>query len=434
MNGLLSVALKRSAAVTFMLAGLAACAFAADAKETDAEGTTTEWPNWRGPTHDGISMEKGWLTVWPEEGPERLWKVELGRGHSSVAVKDGKVYTMGRADKQDIVFCLSADTGETLWKYSYAAKESSYGGGPRATPAVDGGTVYTMSADGQVFCIDAASGEMIWKKDLVSELNFPMPMQFFGGSPVIEGDLLLLNVGTSGAALDKKTGDVVWKSEGDSSYSSPVPFTLGARRCVALFAATQLVVVDFANGEKIASYEWKTQNNTNCADPVIAGDRIFITSDYGSGCALVSVGGGDAVLVWKKGFECHYANPVLVGDYLYALIVSGWIKADLVCLDLADGSLKWTQKDVGSGGLMAADGKLIILSRDGDLILAEASPAAYMELARTRLLPPETATTKSGPVAWWNSPVLSGGRIYARNDKGTLVCIDVRRKQSQGSE
>ncbi|MGD0091460.1 MAG: PQQ-binding-like beta-propeller repeat protein, partial [Planctomycetota bacterium] len=360
-----------------------------------------------------------WLTTWPQEGLKQLWKVELGLGHSSVAVLAGKVYSMGWTANQDTIFCLNADTGETVWKRSYLAARADNGSGPRATPAVDGKAVYTLSADGQALCLDAVSGQVLWKRNLQKELNLVMPMHGFSSSPVLQGELLLLNLGTSGLALDKKTGKAVWKSDGDSSYSSPVPCSLGGRRCVALFATTQLTVVDMASGQKIAAYEWKTRDNCNCADPIIAGDTIFVNSGYGVGCALVSVSGANAEVLWRKKSACHWANPVLFGDSLYALFETGWMKADLVCMSVKDGAVRWTQKDVGSGGLMVADGKLIVLSRAGDLILAEASPTAYTELARAK-------TSLAAPC--WNSPVLCDGRIYARNEKGTLVCLDVRGK------
>ncbi|MGA2499115.1 MAG: PQQ-binding-like beta-propeller repeat protein [Tepidisphaeraceae bacterium] len=241
------------------------------------------WPNWRGSNHDGVSQEK--IVAWPAGGPKRLWKVELGPAHSSVAIQGNKVYTMGRNAGQDIVYCLNADTGETIWKHEYRAKESSYGRGPRATPAVDGNAVYTLSADGQVFCLDAASGKVIWNKDLVRDVNVVMPRWLFGNSPIIEDRLVLLNAGESGAALDKKTGEIVWRSGGESSYSLPVPFSLGGRRCMALFAATQLLVADPVNGRQIAALDWKTRDNANCSDPLIVGDKIFIAFSYGCGCA-----------------------------------------------------------------------------------------------------------------------------------------------------
>jgi outer membrane protein assembly factor BamB len=385
-----------------------------------------DWLNWRGPNHDGVSQEK--LATWPAGGPKLLWKIETGPGHSNVAVRGDKVYTMGRSKHQDVIYCLSADTGETIWRHMYPAKEASYGVGPRATPAVDGKAVYTLSADGQVFCLDAASGEAIWKKDLVKELNVALPLWEFGCSPIVDDRMLLLNAGATGMALDKTTGSVVWRSEGDASYSSAVPFRLGDRRCMALLAATQLVVADTSDGHPIATFEWKTRDNANCSDALIVGNKIFITSSYGRGCALLSISGGKAALVWKQKYECHYSSPVLVGDYIYALVGTGWMKADLACLSVADGSEKWQQKNVGSGGLIAAGGRLLVLGRNGDLIMAEASPAKYTELARWKPFSVEAADASESkkPPACWNSPVFCNGRIYARNEKGTLVCSDVR--------
>ncbi len=378
-----------------------------------------DWPNWRGPTHDGVSNEKGWLTTWPKQGPKQLWTAEVGPGHAGVAVRAAKVYVMGRDGRQDIVFCFNADTGATVWKHSYAAAESSYGRGPRATPAVDGKAVYTVSADGQVFCLDVAAGQVIWGRNLHKELNLAMPMHNFATAPILDGEALLLNMGASGLALDKKTGRVVWKSAGESSYSSPVPFTLAGRRCVALFAAGGLAVVDLAGGQTVALHAWKTLDNANCADPVIVGGAIFISSSYGRGCALIDLSGGNPTVRWKKGFECHFASPVLAGDYLYVLAGSGWLRANLVCVSTKDGSLRWKQKDVGCGGLVVVDGKLLVLSRRGDLILAEASPAAYTEIGRTKVF-------SKGDC--WNGPVLSDGRVYIRNENGTLVCLDLRRR------
>ena len=396
------------------------------------QSAATDWPGFRGPNHDGVSAEK--IAAWPAEGPKQLWKAELGPGHSTVAVVAGKVYSMGRdmKAKQDIVFCLSADTGTTIWKYPYDAAATDYGGGPRATPAVEGKAVYTLSADGQVFCLDADSGKPIWSRNLLKEWNLKTQRHFLAGSPIIDGDWVVLNVGPSGTALDKKTGNVVWKSEGDASFSSPVPVNLGGKRVVALFAATQLLIADPASGRKLASYDWKSTDNDNIIDPVIVNDKIFISASYPlerrPGAALLGINGDRVSLAWSKPFRCQYASPVLVGDCLYMLVEAGWMKDDLVCVSAKDGSEKWRQKEVGSGGLTAADGQLLILSRGGDLILTEASPVAYRELGRTKVFPEEAVGGKPKPAVCWTGPVFCSGRIYARNEKGTLVCLDARRE------
>ena len=188
------------------------------------------------------------------------------------------------------------------------------------------------------------------------------------------------------------------------------------------------MVVDEASGKKIAAVERQVRDNAQCADPVIVGADLFVTTGYNVGSALVGISGTNATVIWKKGYGCVYATPVLVGDCLYALIESGWQKADLVCVTVKDGTEKWRLKDVGTGGLILAGGKLLILSRAGELILAEASPAAYKELARSKIFPEGAAGGSPKPAACWNGPVLSDGRVYARNEKGVLVCVDVSGK------
>ena len=389
-----------------------------------------DWPVWRGSNHDGVSTEKGLLTTWPADGLKQLWKAELGMGYSGVSVSNGKVYGMGNARDVDTVFCLDAETGKEMWKQPHPCAMKDNYAGTRSTPTMDGKSVYTLGMDGQVFCFDADTGKVLWNKDLVKELGVTVPRHKFGCSPVVEGDLLLFNVGTNGLALDKKTGNPVWKSGGDSSYASAVPFALGGKRCVAIFAYSQLLVLNPANGQKVAAFDWKTDYFENIADPIVTGDKIFISSDYGRGCALVSVAGGNAAKVWEnKNLMCYYASPVLVGENIYGLShplkAKVYSASDLVCLDAKDGSLKWTQKDVNSGGLIVAAGKLMILTNEGDLLLAEASPAAYKELARVKVFPIENVKR---PPSCSAAPVLCNGRVYAHSDKGTLVCLDVRGK------
>jgi outer membrane protein assembly factor BamB len=394
-----------------------------DTPSENSSAAVTDWPVWRGRNHDGVSAEKGWLAAWPKEGPRQLWKAELGSGYSSVTVSAGMAYGMGAFKGQDTVFCLNAETGELIWKHSHPCTVPEGYPGTRSTPTVDGKVVYTLSMDGQAFCLDAISGKVVWSRDLAKELGLDLPRHKFATSAVREEDLLLLNMGTGGLALDRKTGNPVWKSGGDSSYSSAVPFTLAGKRCAALFAWGQLLILEPATGRKVASFDWVTNYHENIADPLVTSEGIFITSDYGRGCAMVRLGEGGAAAVWQnKNLSSYFASPVLVGDCIYGLNVSGWMKDDLVCLSVKDGSVKWRQKDIAAGGLMAADGKLIVLSRSGELIVVQASPAAYTEIARAKVLSTGECST---------APVLSDGRIYVRNIKGTLVCLDVREKPTQ---
>src|ERR1041385_7047606 len=171
-----------------------------------------DWPNFRGPDHNGISKETGWAAQWPAGGPKILWKAKVGIGFASFAVGDGRACTVGNKDDTDTVFCFDANTGAVVWKFSHPSKldPKFYEGGPSATPTVDGDRVYTFSKRGVLHCLGAAKGDVIWSKDLMKELNAEMPTWGFASSVYIEGDLAIVNAGSAGAALDKKTGKVVW--------------------------------------------------------------------------------------------------------------------------------------------------------------------------------------------------------------------------------
>ncbi len=231
-----------------------------------------DWPQWRGPDHDGISREKGWLTTWPKEGPKQLWTAAVGTGFSSVAVSGGRVYTMGNTGNIDKISCLDADTGSPLWKYSYHCDMMAvrHEGGPGATPAVDGDRVYTLSREGHLFCFNAASGKVIWRKDLQEDPGAKRPTYGFTSSPLVEERSLILNVGGSGLAVDKTTGEIIWESgKKRSGYGAPVPFTLG-QRCAAIFTSKEIVGVRVIDGKVLWQYPWKTRWDLNIADPIVS--------------------------------------------------------------------------------------------------------------------------------------------------------------------
>ena len=199
--------------------------------------TAADWPNFRGPDHNGISKEAGWSSTWPTEGPKQLWKAKVGTGFASFAVAGGRAYTMGNTDDTDNVFCFDATTGKEIWKHSYAAPldPKYYEGGTSATPTVDGDRVYTVSKRGVVHCLDAAKGSVIWSKKLADDLGAKVPTWGFAGSVLIAEELAILNIGSAGAALDKKTGKVIWSSGADASgYSTPVPIKAGNDAAVTL--------------------------------------------------------------------------------------------------------------------------------------------------------------------------------------------------------
>jgi hypothetical protein len=394
-------------------------AAAAPAAENKRATPNTDWPQWLGPGRNGISTETGWSPG----RPAKLWSKTIGIGFSNVAVRGGKLYTMGSQDGKDHVYCLDAATGRPLWIMSYPAPphaDKHYG--PRCTPAVDDKHVYTISLDGQMTCWDAGSGRVVWSQQLQQSLGVKPAKWGFSTSVLLQDDHLLIDVGAV-VALDKRTGRPLWKTPNyGAAYSSPVAFELDGRKCVATFSGSGLTVVTAGGGKLLYRYPWRTAWGVNAATPVIFGNDVFISSGYKTGCARVRLGDGKATTVWRnRNMSNHCNNSLLWKGHLYGFNGNVGGRGKLTCLDFQSGQTKWTDDSLGTGGLRIADGKLIILGEYGTLVIAEATPAEFKPLSRTDVLKPTC----------WTAPVLSGGRIYCRNfDKrrktSDLVCMDVR--------
>jgi outer membrane protein assembly factor BamB len=288
---------------------------------------------------------------------------------------------------------------------------------------VEANRVYTFSREGQAFCLNAASGARIWGKDLYRETGAPPPRWGFAGSPLVQGKLVIYNIGGAGAALDKVSGRLVWKSSaGTAGYASPVAYTVGGQRGVAIFTGTALVGVDPVSGRVLWQYPWQTVYEVNAADPIFAGDTVFISSNYNRGGALLRLGrGGGAqrgagprgpTVVWEnRNMRNHFNSCVLLGGYLY-----GNDQNTLKCLDLRTGAQRWQQRGMGKGGLIAVNGHLLVLTERGTLALSRANPVQYTELAHASVL----------RGTCWTHPVLANGLVYCRSHEGELICLDLR--------
>lgn len=372
-----------------------------------------DWPIYRGPAHNGISAETGWFT--PGASPRVLWSADIGKSCSSIVVVGNRAYSMGNKADEDIVYCFDVTNGKELWKYSYPAKlePKMYEGGPNATPTVDGKCVYTFSKRGKVLCLNAETGQKIWE----TQIEAKMPTWGFAGSVLPVGDKLIINAGEAGTALAKATGKIVWDSgTATGGYSTPVPIEAGGKKGVVLFSATSVVAVSDDDGKKLWQYEWKTSYDVNAADPVLVdgGRKVFISSGYNHGCAMLDVSTGQPKLLWtNKDMRNKHTNSVLYKGAIY-----GFDETTLACLDAADGKVKWTHKGLGRGSLMLADEKLIILSDKGELVIAEASADGFKQLAAGQVL--------RGPC--WTVPVLANGKIYARTKTGMLSCSTFQAK------
>jgi outer membrane protein assembly factor BamB len=382
-----------------------------------------DWPNWRGPNHNGISEEGDWTTSWPAEGPKILWKKSIGTGFASMAVSDGQVYATGNIDDNDILYCLEAGTGKEIWKKSYPCPlyKKNHEGGPAATPTVHDGAVYVFSKDGDVLRFNATDGQIVWHTKLVKDKGFKYPTWYFSSSPLIVDDLVILNAG-KGVALNRSDGSVVWENgKGPGGYASAVPFMMGDQECIALFGKSELIGLFASTGKIMWELPWKTSYDINGADPIIKGDQIFISSGYNKGCALLKMESSRVKELWKsKNMSNHFNSCVLWQGYVYGFNGQAGGRGELACVDWNTGEQKWAQKGMGTGSVMLADSKLIILGERGKLVIANALPEGYEQLAEAQILRGKC----------WTVPVLANGRIYARNAVGDLVCVDVRQSDS----
>jgi outer membrane protein assembly factor BamB len=379
--------------------------------------TAADWPNYRGPTHDGISTETGWTTTWPGSGPKPLWKAKIGLGFSSVVVAKGRAYTQGNTSNTDTIFCFDASTGKPVWKHSYPAPldPNAYEGGTSATPTVDGDHVYTISKRGIVHCLDAASGKVVWTKNLTEELKVKLPEWGFAGSFFIEGDLAILNVGTAGTALEKQTGKVVWTSGPEQAgYSTPVPFDANGERAVMFTIKQDVVAVKIKDGKELWRFPWKTQYDVNAANPILSGNKVFISSGYNHGAGVFDISAQPVKELWQnKNMRNQFASSVLWQGHVY-----GVDDNQLRCVVFDTGEVKWTDKVSGKGSVTLADGKLIVLSDRGELLVAPVSPAGFKPVARAQVVGGKC----------WTAPVLANGKIYVRSGPGDVVCVDVSGK------
>lgn len=381
-----------------------------------------DWPAYRGPNENWTSAEKGWNPVFPAEGPKKAWSAEIGEGYSCVSVAGGRAYAMGHAGGKDAVWCFNAKTGAKVWAHEYACGSPKQYPGPRGTPAVDGNVVYSVSREGHVFCLNAADGKPVWSKNMAKDFGAKFGGWGLATSPYVAGDRVFLAGGGAAAVvcLDKKTGNKVWVAgPAPAGYGTPAAYSVGNAKGLACWTGEELWGLNPANGQIAWKFAWKTQYNVNASDPIFFGDKVFVSSDYGYGCGSFTLAGAAPKQNWtNKDLASHFSPCVMVDGHVYG--TDGNINGNvaLKCLDAATGAVKWTAPGGPYGSCIAVDGKLIILTKDGQLVTAEAKADAYKELSRGRVLGGDC----------WTAPSFAGGHVFARNTQGTLVCLNLTGK------
>jgi outer membrane protein assembly factor BamB len=380
--------------------------------------TANDWPQWRGAQRDGKSTETGLLQKWPTGGPPLAWKVEgLGEGYSTVAISKGRLYTLGQRADTEYVIALDAETGKKVWE---TAAGSSYnerrGNGPRGVPTVEGDRLWAITADGKLVCLDAKGGELVWKVDFVKQFGGSIPHWGYSESPLIDGNKVIATPGGGGhsvVALDKTSGKLIWKSQSDgAAYSSVSVATVGSVRLYIAFTESGAVGLRADNGELLWTYGKVANQTANVATPIVSGSQVFLSSDYGTGCALLNLEqAGNGVkateVYFSREMKNHHATSILLNGYLY-----GFNSSILTAMKWDNGEVAWRDRSTGKGSLVYADNHLIVFGENGEVALVKPGSGSYMEVSRFSL--PLTAGRPG-----WTHPVVANGRLFLR-DQNTL--------------
>lgn len=379
-----------------------------------------DWYRWRGPDLNGVSAESDWVCDWPGGKATVAWRASVGVGFSSMVVAEGRVFTLGHVDDHDIVYAFSVSDGTESWRFQYPAAlfDRDFEGGPTSTPTVDGDRVYVFSRAGELFCLNAGSGEEIWKQNIGEQADVRLPGWGCSAAPLVVGDLLLLNIGEAGAAVNKLTGHLVWASgDREAGYATPVPIPNSDPPSAVIASGKSYVAVEIASGDQLWSQRWLTSFNCNAADPIFHDDQMFLSSGYNRGAALIDLSSGEPETIWKnKEMKNQIHGSILYRGHLFGIDGDMEAGARLRCIDWQSGEVRWSEDELRPGGLTLAGGRLIVLTDSGELVIAPADPDQFVPTARAKVLDGKC----------WTSPVISGGRIYCRSVAGEIACVDCR--------
>lgn len=409
-----------------------------------------DWPQWRGPTRDGIWRETGIVEKFDKPKLDWVWRAEIGSGYSGPTVANGRVYVTDRLvtpEQTERVHCFDAKNGKTLWTHSYACayKDVGYDAGPRASVLIADELAYSLGTMGHFFCFDAASGDIKWQKNVAEEFNVEMPIWGLSVSPIIENDLVILHIGgqpdASFVAFDKKTGELKWRALGDkASYSAPIIIDHAGKRLLIGYTGNNVVGLGPENGEVYWKHPFPPRKMViGISTPVVSKDMLFITNFF-DGAMMLRLNKNKLGVeeVWKRAGEDEkktdalhsiISTPIVRDGFIYGVDSYG----ELRCLEAATGNRVWEDQTAVPRARWATihfvtnKDKDWMFNERGELIIARLSPSGYKEISRAKLLDPTLDQLRERDGVCWSHPAFAMKHVFARNDK-ELVCADLSQK------
>ncbi len=389
-----------------------------------------DWPQFLGPKRDGVSQETGLLQSWTKDGPPQVWKRDVGAGFAGPVVQGDRLVLFHRVGAKETVECLDPATGKNRWTFDYACNyedDFGKGNGPRATPTIAKDVVVCYGADGMLSCVELASGVKRWQRHLPAEYKAPKSYFGIGTSPMVFGDRILVNVGGKDAgivAFALEDGKELWRATRDpASYSSPILATIDGSPRAVFFTRDGIVLLDPGTGAIAFQKRWRARidASVNAATPLLLkGNLAFFSTSYDTGAILLKLKKDGADIVWTddEAMSNHYSTCVVHDGLLYGCDGRQEAGARLRCVDPKGPKVLWSKERFGCAAMIVAEGNLILLTEQGDLVLAEANPREYRERGRAKVL------TQSPVRA---QPALANGILFAR-DADTLIALDLRKK------
>ena len=410
-----------------------------------------DWESFLGKNSNSFSPEKG-ISPWPASGPKILWGARMAEGYSMPAISRGRAFLFDQAKGTARLRCCNSENGKELWSFTYDSDyQDSYGysNGPRCYPVVDGARVYILGPEGLLHCINISNGKVIWKINTVVDFNVIQNFFGVGSTPTIDGELLLVPVGGSPKGSDKNdfsqlkgngsavvafnkyTGKIVYQFSNElASYSSPLIATIDNRKYGLHFARGGLIGFEPATGKQDFFFPWRSRilESVNAATPVVVGNKIFISETYGPGSALLEVNKGTIKVLWDdetrgrdKAMLAHWNTPIHVDGFIYGSSGRHKSNAELRCIELNTGKVKWSVPELTRCSLLQVDGHFICQAEDGLLYLIKINPEKFEKVSVASLSANGVSLLQE---PCWSAPVLSHGLLYVRG-RNTLICIDL---------